>query len=44
MEKYNKESFSTESKITPNALVQSKEFEQAIIIMGDAIEDMDIQH
>ena len=42
-ERYNKESYSTQSKIGQNALIQSKVFEQAVNIMGDTIEDMDIE-
>ena len=38
-----KESYSTQSKIGQNALIQSKVFEQAINLMGDFIEDMDIE-
>ena len=33
----------TQSKLRQNALIQSKFFEQAIIIMGDTIEDTDIE-
>ena len=46
IEKYKKESFSTQSKTGQNALIQSKVFEQAINIMGDTNEDMDkeIEH
>ena len=43
IEKYNKESYATQSKEGRNALIQSKVFEQAINIMGDTIEDMDIE-
>ena len=43
IEKYNRESYSTQSKIYQNVLIQSKVFEQAIIIIGDTIEDMDIE-
>ena len=42
MKKNNKESFSTQTRIGENALIQNQVFEQAIIIMGDTIEDMDI--
>ena len=42
-ENYNKQSYSTQSKIGQNALIQSKVFEQAINIMGDTIEDLDIE-
>ena len=43
IEKYNKESYSTQSKIAHNALTQSKGFEQAINIKGGTIEDMDME-
>ena len=43
VEKYNNESFSTRSQISQNALIQSKIFKQAIEIMGDTIDDMDIE-
>ena len=43
IEKYNKESYSTQSKLVQNALIRSKVFEQAINIMRDTIEDMDIE-
>ena len=42
-EKSIKESYATQSRIGQNALIQSKVFEQAIKIMGDTIEDMDIE-
>ena len=42
LEKHNKESYSTQSKKNQNALIQSKVVEQAVNIMGDTIEDMDI--
>ena len=42
-EKNNNESFSTRSQIGQNALIQSKIFKQAIEIMGDTIDDMDIE-
>ena len=41
IDKYNKELFSTKSKIGQNALAQRKVFEQAKNIMGDTIEDKD---
>ena len=41
--KYYKESYSTQSKIGQNALIQSNNSEQAMIIMGDTIEDMDTE-
>ena len=41
IEKYNKESYATQSKLGRNALIQSKISEKALIIMGDTIEDMD---
>ena len=43
VEKYNNESFSTRSQIGQNALIQSKIFKQAKEIMGDTIDDMDIE-
>ena len=41
IEKYNKKSYSTQSRIGRNALMQNKAFGEAIKIMGDTIEDMD---
>ena len=41
IDKYNKESFSTRPQIGQNALIQSKDFKQAINIMGETISDMD---
>ena len=43
VEKYNNESFSTRSQKGQNALIQSKNFKQAIEIMEDTIDDMDIE-
>ena len=43
IEKYNKEPYSIQSKMGQNALIQSKVFELAVKILGDAIEDMDIE-
>ena len=43
IEKYNKESYPKQCKIGQSTLIQSKVFEQAIKIMGDNIEDMDIE-
>ena len=43
IEKYNKESYSTQSKIGQNGSLLSKFFEQATNIMGENIEDMDIE-
>ena len=40
---YIKESYSTQTKIGQNALIQRKVFEQAKEVMGDTIEDMDIE-
>ena len=37
------ESYTTQSKIAKNALIESKVFEQAIEIMGDTIGGMDIE-
>ena len=39
----NTESYSTKSKIKQNASIQSKEFEQAIKIMGHTFEGRDIE-
>ena len=36
-------SYSTQSKIGQNALIQNKVFEQAINLMGDTIEVLDIE-
>ena len=41
IEKYNKGSYSTQSRVSQIALIQNKVFEQAINIMADTIEDMD---
>ena len=41
IEKYEKEPYSTQSKVGQNALIQSQVFEQATNILGDTIEDMD---
>ena len=43
IENYNKRSFPTQTKIGQNALFQSKVFEQAMYMIADTIEDMDIQ-
>ena len=43
IEENNKKSYATQSKIGQNALIQSKVFEQAMNIMGDAIGDVDIE-
>ena len=43
IEKYNKKSYATQSKIGKNSLIQSKVFKQAIEIMDDTISDMDIE-
>ena len=43
IEKNNKVSFATQSKIGQKALIQSKVFEQALSILGDNIEDMDME-
>ena len=42
-EKYNIESYSTQSKLGQNALVQSKVFEQAKNILPDTFENMDFE-
>ena len=41
--KCNKESYALESKMGQNALNRSRDFEQAKVIMGDTIEDMDLE-
>ena len=43
IEKYDEESYSTQSQTGQNALNQNKAFEQAIKIIGDSIEDMHIE-
>ena len=43
IEKYNKDSFSTRSQRGQDALIQSKDFKQAINIMGETISDMDME-
>ena len=43
IEKYNKESHSTETKPGQKALLQSKVFEQAIKFTRETIEDLDIE-
>ena len=43
IEKYNKDSFSTRSQRGQDALIQSKDFTQAINIMGETISDMDME-
>ena len=43
IEKYNKESFSTQTRIRQKTMMQNKIFERAINIMGVTFEDMDIE-
>ena len=43
IEKYNKKSYATQSKIGQNASIQRKVFEQAINIMSDTIGNMDTE-
>ena len=43
IEKYNKESYATQSKIGQNASIQRKVFEQAINKMSDTIGSMDTE-
>ena len=43
IEKHNEETYSTQSNLGQITLIQRKVFEQAINIMGDTIEDMDIE-
>ena len=42
-DKYNNQSYATRSKLGQNALIQSSIFKEAINIMGDTINDMDIE-
>ena len=42
-EKYNEKSYATQSKIGQNASIKSKVVEQASEIMGDIIENMDLE-
>ena len=41
--KYNNQSYATKSILGKNALVQSSIYKEAINIMGDTIDDMDIE-
>ena len=43
IDKYNNQSFATRSKLGENALIQSSVFKEAINIMGDTINDMDME-
>ena len=43
IEKYNKQTYSTQSKIGQHVLIQRKVPEQAIKKMGETVEDMDIE-
>ena len=43
IENYNKNSNPTHSILAQNVLIHSKVFEKAIKIMGDTIEDMDLE-
>ena len=43
IEKYNKQSYATKSKLGENALIQSSVYKEAINIMGDTINDMDVE-
>ena len=43
IDKYNNQSYATRSKLGQNALIQSSYYKEAINIMGDTINDMDIE-
>ena len=43
VDKYNNQSLATRSKLGQNALIQSSIYKEAINIMGDTINDMDIE-
>ena len=43
IDKYNKQSYATKSKLGENALIQSSIYKEAINIMGDTINDMDVE-
>ena len=43
IDKNNNESYATKSKIRQNALIQSSVFKEAVNIMGETINDMDIE-
>ena len=43
IDKYNNQSLATRSKLGQNALIQSSIYKEAINIMGDTINDMDIE-
>ena len=43
IDKYNKQSYATKSELGRNALIQSSIYKEAINIMGDTINDIDIE-
>ena len=43
IDKYNNQSLATKSKLGQNAIIQSSIYKEAINIMGDTINDMDIE-
>ena len=43
IDKYNKQSYATKSNLGENAIIQSNVYREAINIMGDTINDMDIE-
>ena len=43
VDKYNNQSLATRSKLGQNAIIQSSIYKKAINIMGDTINDMDIE-
>ena len=43
IDKYNNQSYATRSKLGENAIIQSSIYKEAINIMGDTINDMDVE-
>ena len=43
IDKYNKQTYSTRSELGKNAIIQSNVYKEAINIMGDTINDMDLE-
>ena len=43
IDKYNNQSYATKSKLGENALIQSSIYKEAIIIMGDTINVVDVE-
>ena len=44
VDKYNNQSYATRSELGRNALIQSNVYKEAINIMGDTINDMDLEN